>query len=376
MPISTNDVKVDVDEEVGLCGRIDGTHELVGQRCHLCPRLGTRLNNLDIKFAQNRDEDIIAKSGPIEATVVVICDNISDLKNAFIETLMIFVDINGSVEDNDWHNLTLLDKAVDTRCGHTFCHECLNQWLSRPQTTKECPECRQPLASRKRSRSQTIGDNSLVIGGNVLVEKNRRINEMIGKLKIRCDYEWNGCPEVCPLESLSTHLKTCQHKLCQTCGLSVNPISDDHNCIEDMKRDRNEWQKKCNEWTQRAQELETEVKDFEEKSMDFELKYKTNTNKWQKKCNSLTQKTKELEIKLKVSEEMALDLESKYKQTKNPSEHLIIIELNEAMKEIFLFQLRKKCCNNRKFEYKTIDSKTAQHMLSRAKIPIIESTKS
>ncbi|CAG2115049.1 unnamed protein product, partial [Medioppia subpectinata] len=109
--------------------------------------------------------------------------------------------------------LQVLNKAVDTRCGHTFCRECLNDWLSRPQTSKECPECRQPLPTRKRTRSQTTADNSLVIGGNVLVEKSLRINAMIGKLKIRCDYEWNGCPEVCPLESLSTHLKTCEYRL-------------------------------------------------------------------------------------------------------------------------------------------------------------------
>ncbi|CAG2114043.1 unnamed protein product [Medioppia subpectinata] len=218
--------------------------------------------------------------------------------------------------------LQVLKRAVDTRCGHTFCHECLNQWLSRPQTTKECPECRQPLASRKRTRSQSTEDNSLVIGGNVFVDKNLRINAMIEKLKIRCDYEWNGCPEVCPLESLFTHLKTCQHRLCLTCGLSVGLVRDDHNCIEGLKRDRNEW-------TQRAKEFEIRLKESNEKTLNLEKKYNSQHNEWQMKCNEwieitkqfetktkeMDQKVKELETKLKKSEENSRNFEILYKQT-------------------------------------------------------------
>ncbi|CAG2116326.1 unnamed protein product, partial [Medioppia subpectinata] len=211
--------------------------------------------------------------------------------------------------------LNVLDKAVDTRCGHTFCHECLNQWLSRPQTTKECPECRQPLASRKRSRSQSTDANEVIIGGNVLVGKNRRINEMIGKLKIRCEYEWNGCPEVCPLESLSTHLKTCQHKWCQTCGLSVGLVRDDHNCIEGLKRDRNEW-------TQRAQEFEIRLKESNEMALNLEKKYNSQQNEWQTKCNEWIEKDKGFDIQTKEMETKIKELETKLQESEEKVQNL------------------------------------------------------
>ncbi|CAG2107025.1 unnamed protein product [Medioppia subpectinata] len=69
--------------------------------------------------------------------------------------------------------LQVLDKAVDTRCEHPFCHECLNQWLLSPKMT----ECRQPLVTRSQSTD-----------ANVLVDKNRRINAMIDILTIRSDF--------------------------------------------------------------------------------------------------------------------------------------------------------------------------------------------
>ncbi|CAG2103268.1 unnamed protein product, partial [Medioppia subpectinata] len=293
--------------------------------------------------------------------------------------------------------LQVLNKTLVTRCGHTFCHECLNEWLSRSQTTKECFECRQPLATRKRARNQTISDNEAIIGGNDFVNSNPLIDEIIGKLKIRCDYEWNGCPEVCPLESLSTHLKTCQHKLCQTCGLSVGLVKDDHNCIEGLKTDRNEWQTKCNEKDRefdiktkemetKIKELETKLEKCEKKSRHLEMKYKQSISGALHK--ELVQKCKDLETSAKTSTVVAKQeiplavipkslFFGKYEtnvgsiefQKYDRSLRCIIIELRDVLNETFVSQLYKKCVanNNVNVKYEIISPDTAQLMLEKAK---------
>ncbi|CAG2117681.1 unnamed protein product [Medioppia subpectinata] len=132
--------------------------------------------------------------------------------------------------------LDVVSEAVDTQCRHTFCYQCLNQWLCGSSGGQMCPQCRRRLTDDWRTSS---GDNELIIGGRVLVDKNRKVNAIVGKMTIKCDYEWNGCPHVCPLDSLSAHIKTCAHRLCPTCGLSTaGQTPDGHNCVQELRKDR------------------------------------------------------------------------------------------------------------------------------------------
>ncbi|CAG2100085.1 unnamed protein product, partial [Medioppia subpectinata] len=156
---------------------------------------------------------------------------------------------------------------------------------------------------------------------------------MIEKLRIKCDYEWNGCPEVCPLESLSTHLKTCQYRLCLTCDLTVGPTSDDHNCIEGLKRNRNEWQIRSNSLKQRVKTLKTKLKESEEKAINFETKFKEKdilhkilkerANELEINAKDFERKSIASDVKLKESEEKSLNLETKCRQIENSHKELL-----------------------------------------------------
>ncbi|CAG2166049.1 unnamed protein product [Oppiella nova] len=158
------------------------------------------------------------------------------------------------------HNV--FDTAVITKCGHTFCRDCLDQWLT-TDDQKECPDCRQVLSARKTNRKRTsdaISDNNngFLIGGDVVVTKNIIINSMISELRIRCHYESVGCPEVVAVQSLPTHLKTCGYKLCHSCGLSDALIA--HNCTQLTRNAMNEWRDKYKAMQKKYKSLDNELK--------------------------------------------------------------------------------------------------------------------
>jgi hypothetical protein len=56
---------------------------------------------------------------------------------------------------------------------------------------------------------------------------------MLGKLKIRCIYNKNGCKEILLLDNLENHEKTCRFDkpFCDKC-LCI--LSVDHNCVESL----------------------------------------------------------------------------------------------------------------------------------------------
>ncbi|CAG2112239.1 unnamed protein product [Medioppia subpectinata] len=171
--------------------------------------------------------------------------------------------------------LNVLNNAVVTQGGHSFCYQCLDRWLSRPDVgVKDCPECREALATKKRIRKRTRGDQSLPLmaGEDVPVIKCRRLNAVIGKLRIKCQYEWNGCHEVCPLESLSAHHTQCEHRLCRACGLAAGVSADEHNCIELLVNDRKELK-------DRLEAVVKEKDDMNTKLIEMETKNKLLTHK-------------------------------------------------------------------------------------------------
>lgn len=149
--------------------------------------------------------------------------------------------------------LNIFDNAVNSECGHTFCKDCIQQWIQSDH--KECPECRK----RFRSILSTYGmsnSDSLVIISNYVFVRNLRINSMVSELKTKC--EFNGCQQTIELGLLSGHMKECEHRLCEKCGFGVGSDGQ-HNCFELMMTDRNEWKEKWNQMKGKNQKLEEEV---------------------------------------------------------------------------------------------------------------------
>ncbi|CAG2113354.1 unnamed protein product, partial [Medioppia subpectinata] len=161
--------------------------------------------------------------------------------------------------------LHVFNNAVDTQCGHTFCYHCLHRWLSRADhktpALKDCPECRQVLATRKRPLRESVTDATvmLISGLEIPYTPCRRLNSVIDKLRIKCQYEWNGCPEVCPLESLLAHQMSCEHRKCRECCLPAGVSAEDHNCVQLLTRDRNEWIRKYRALLREKQEMSEEL---------------------------------------------------------------------------------------------------------------------
>src|SRR5438128_199405 len=74
------------------------------------------------------------------------------------------------------------EPCVAPCCGHSFCKDCIADWLRNNNT---CPF----------DRKRLLVDN--------LQEPQRIPKNFLGKLKIRCDYEQDGCMEIVRLENLA-----------------------------------------------------------------------------------------------------------------------------------------------------------------------------
>lgn len=113
----------------------------------------------------------------------------------------------------------VLEEAVITPCGHSFCNECLHTWLDRPNTNS-CPSCRSGVSER---------DVIPVLA----------LRGMIDGLAVYCDNNENGCKMVLKLDKLTTHLQVCEFALiqCGACGRSVRrcELPDHHENCEVIK---------------------------------------------------------------------------------------------------------------------------------------------
>lgn len=83
----------------------------------------------------------------------------------------------------------VLEDAVLTPCGHTFCLNCITTWLARP-CTDTCPECRSKV--------------SLSTVKPVLSLRN-----LINGFEVECDHNERGCKVILKLDRLKSHLETC-----------------------------------------------------------------------------------------------------------------------------------------------------------------------
>lgn len=100
----------------------------------------------------------------------------------------------------------VLEGAVLTSCGHTFCHMCLRTWLARPAALT-CPECRAPVSSDA-------------------VNPVHALRNLIGSLEVRCDHAHRGCKAAVKLDLLAGHLSTCDFApvQCAGCGQAVSKL--------------------------------------------------------------------------------------------------------------------------------------------------------
>ncbi|CAG2122136.1 unnamed protein product, partial [Medioppia subpectinata] len=106
--------------------------------------------------------------------------------------------------------LNVFDKAVTNDCGHTYCRQCIGDWIASDR--HHCPECRRPLATA------------------VDTVYNFTINSMVGEMHVKCRYESEGCLEALELALMTAHEAVCAYRLCPTCGLSIGSANGGHVC--------------------------------------------------------------------------------------------------------------------------------------------------
>lgn len=95
----------------------------------------------------------------------------------------------------------VLQNPLVTKCGHTYCKECLEQWLNAlcGADGKICPECR---------REVKLSSTALVLA----------LRGVIDGLSVECENSANGCTAILRLGDLENHLKECGYAFVECCG--------------------------------------------------------------------------------------------------------------------------------------------------------------
>ncbi|XP_031561043.1 E3 ubiquitin-protein ligase NRDP1-like [Actinia tenebrosa] len=100
----------------------------------------------------------------------------------------------------------VLEKAVTTICGHSFCEDCLDKWLDRPQA-RSCPSC----------RSHVLKVDLIPV---------HALRGIVDGLSVHCDNSENGCEMVMKLEKHQVHLESCPYGMveCKACHSEVKRL--------------------------------------------------------------------------------------------------------------------------------------------------------
>lgn len=95
--------------------------------------------------------------------------------------------------------LGIFNEPVVTQCcRQMYCRECIDVWLTSNNT---CPNDRKSLRNNDLSPVPRFVDNLLM------------------NIKIKCEYEENGCSAIVKISELGNHVQTCTFSKCATCGL-------------------------------------------------------------------------------------------------------------------------------------------------------------
>lgn len=182
--------------------------------------------------------------------------------------------------------LLILDNPIITDCGHNYCYECLQYFVE--NGSDGCPKCRKKFSMKLSNRSSN-DDNCVVIYRNrmsYVFVRNLTLSEIISKLKINCDFEFNGCQKSLELGLLSGHLKECEHRLCKKCDFAYDSGKvDEHNCLELLKNDLKKWKTRFEESQQTVKGLKIENSKLR---TDFH-KSVSACDQWKEKCDKYEQ---------------------------------------------------------------------------------------
>jgi hypothetical protein len=190
-------------------------------------------------------------------------------------------------------------KPVETQCGHTFCQQCIKQWIN--QNNNSCPQCRQQLANKRKRNSRN--NNNSIDESVMFWETNRNFVYLINDLKIKCDFVSNGCKEVLELGSLSKHLEECNYNLCISCGLKMGKKVE-HNCIELLKKERDYYKQQSIDSQNVAEKYKHELNDTKNQliiqSISFNDIIKKEKINFEKEKQKLKEKVLRIEEKISI----------------------------------------------------------------------------
>ncbi|XP_054169170.1 E3 ubiquitin-protein ligase RNF125-like [Oppia nitens] len=117
-----------------------------------------------------------------------------------------FVDLQGTRLARDLTCpicLLIFDQPMTTRCGHTFCADCIGQSILAGRRLLVCPQC----GRTTRTENQWC------------LLPNTKIGQFIDGQRISCTYAAKGCPVVVLYGQLRRHLLDCRHNpYCYRCG--------------------------------------------------------------------------------------------------------------------------------------------------------------
>ena len=132
-----------------------------------------------------------------------------------------FVDV---VDDEYFCSICLMvfENPVHGPCGHTFCSVCIENWI--PLNVNACPLDKKPLYKKD------------------LTQVSLPFRNLLTRLRIKCDFEVEGCKFICQMGLLPEHVKMCPFNpngemICdQGCDLTfLRKERDTHKCIDALK---------------------------------------------------------------------------------------------------------------------------------------------
>lgn len=136
------------------------------------------------------------------------------------------------------------DMPVCTPCDHTFCHECIEQWLDKNE--KCCPTCRSLLNSNSLKPASRLICNKIdrylvkcLACDQTNIQRghfNDHLQKMCSKVEVSCQRADIKCPWKGPKDESQKHLSTCVYD-------QMRPILDDLLTINTRLNEENHKQK-------------------------------------------------------------------------------------------------------------------------------------